>query len=129
MADEHEKAEQNAPKKPAEILSALRERTKELNCLYEVESLLARRDLSTAQILAEVVRVLPQGWQYPDICQAEILLGEASYRSSDFSQTDQPPLLPALGVGEGGTVLSFTPQPPLLLAGGQLDRYSLGGKR
>ncbi len=54
------------------LLSSLQERAKELNCLYEVEQILARLDLPLDDAFRQVVEVIPPGWQYPDVCRAVI---------------------------------------------------------
>ncbi|MEZ4387765.1 MAG: PEP/pyruvate-binding domain-containing protein [Candidatus Krumholzibacteriia bacterium] len=70
-----------------EMFHALRERTKELNCLYSVEAILQRRDRHVESLLTDVVHVLPSGWQYADHCAAEITVGQGVYRSSNFEPT------------------------------------------
>ena len=47
------------------ILRELQERAKELNCLYKVDELLNRPDLSLEEIFRAMIAVLPPGWQYP----------------------------------------------------------------
>jgi pyruvate, water dikinase len=69
------------------LLSALQERAKELSCLYEVEELLNRSDLDLDGVFEAVVRVLPPGWQYPEICVAEIEWRGRTWRSRDFRPT------------------------------------------
>ncbi|HMK09573.1 MAG TPA: PEP/pyruvate-binding domain-containing protein [Anaerolineales bacterium] len=66
------------------LLHDLRERAKELNCLYEVQEILGTPGITIEQICRRVIQVLPPGWQYPDICQAEIVHGEQTYRSPGF---------------------------------------------
>ncbi len=66
------------------LLLALRERTKELNCLYEVEELFSNPNASLEEILQGIVRALPAGWQYPDVCRAQIVYGNRTYDSPDF---------------------------------------------
>jgi hypothetical protein len=70
-----------------QMFKALRERTKELNCLYSVEAILQRRDRQLDGLLADVVRVLPSGWQFADDCAAEIILDDVIYRSNEFEPT------------------------------------------
>lgn len=69
------------------LLHDLRERAKELNCLYEVQELLSRPGTPLDEIFEGVIRVIPPAWQYPDICQAEILYGEQTYRSAGFRES------------------------------------------
>lgn len=55
------------------LLEALRERAKELSCLYRVEDVLRRGEEPLDTLLAGVADVLPDGWQLPEICQARII--------------------------------------------------------
>ena len=54
--------------RPADkLIASLQERAKELNCLYEVEQILARLDLPLVEAFQQVVEIIPPGWQYTDI--------------------------------------------------------------
>jgi len=75
------------PKSLDRLLHDLRERAKELNCLYEVQELLGRPGISTDELCWGIIRVLPPGWQYPDVCQAEIVYGGQPYRSPGFHES------------------------------------------
>ena len=46
---------------------ALRERIKELNCLYGISQLAERNFNSLDNILESLVDFLPHSWQYPDV--------------------------------------------------------------
>jgi pyruvate,water dikinase len=69
------------------LLISLQERAKELNCLYEVEQILARLDLPLDEIFQRVVEVIPPGWQYPDICRAMIEYGDKTFTLDGFRPT------------------------------------------
>jgi hypothetical protein len=69
------------------ILDALQERAKELNCLYRVDEILSRSDVRTDDVFRELVRTLPHGWQYPDICEARLTIDREVYRSSEIQET------------------------------------------
>ena len=69
------------------LIASLQERAKELNCLYEVEQILARLDLPLVDAFQQVVEVIPPGWQYPDICRAMIEYGEEVYTNEGFRPT------------------------------------------
>jgi len=69
------------------LITSLQERAKELNCLYEVEQILARLDLPLEQAFQQVVEVIPPGWQYPDICRALIEYGDQVFTNEDFRPT------------------------------------------
>ena len=45
------------------LLDNLREREKELNCLYMVDEILNNQCLSLPEIFKEITRVIPSGWQ------------------------------------------------------------------
>ncbi|NMB76056.1 MAG: pyruvate, phosphate dikinase [Myxococcales bacterium] len=69
------------------ILRALQERTKELNCLYAVEKLLNDPELPFDETLEQVVRVIPQGWQYPQNCRARIVVEGKTFQEPDCHET------------------------------------------
>jgi signal transduction histidine kinase len=52
--------------------AALRERVKELTCLYGIDQIRIRQELSLADCLHGIVRLLPPAWLYPDIACARI---------------------------------------------------------
>ncbi|MFV2072334.1 MAG: PEP/pyruvate-binding domain-containing protein [Thermoanaerobaculales bacterium] len=70
-----------------DLLASLQERAKELNCLYEVEQILSRFDLPLEEAFAQVIRVIPPGWQYPDICHAIIEFEGKNYNLENFRPT------------------------------------------
>jgi len=69
------------------LIHDLRERAKELNCLYEVQELLSTPDAPIDTICQSIISVLPPGWQYPDVCQAEITLGKKKFRTARYKPT------------------------------------------
>ena len=71
-------------KKPSRselLLQELREREKELRCLYEIDEILNNQDISIPALLKQIVRVIPRGWQFIDICQAKITYAGKVYCS------------------------------------------------
>ena len=70
------------------LLSELKERAKELSCLYQVQETLNNPENSIEDICNSLVQVIPPGWQYPDICKAKIILHSVTYTSNDFLETD-----------------------------------------
>ncbi len=66
----------------------LKERAKELNCLYKIEEHLNDPDKDIGEICKGIIDVIPPGWQYPDICQAKITLNGVTYKSSNFRETE-----------------------------------------
>ncbi|MBN2349370.1 MAG: nucleotidyltransferase domain-containing protein [Bacteroidales bacterium] len=69
------------------LTNELKERAKELNCLYMVQELLNDKDKSVDEVLNEIVKILPQGWQYPDICKAQVTYRDAIFQSNDFKKS------------------------------------------
>lgn len=69
------------------LIEDLRERAKELQCLYRVEETLAEDTASLDETLERVVRLIPPGWLYPERCAARIVVGDDVYRSEDFEPT------------------------------------------
>ena len=71
----------------SEVENALRERIKELNCLYGVSRLAERHFNSIDNLLEELVNFLPHSWQNPDITCARIVFKENTYKSEGFKVT------------------------------------------
>lgn len=66
---------------------ALRERVKELTCLYGIAQIAQQPGLSIGQSLQAIVELLPPAWQYPGDACARILLGGQSFVTADFQET------------------------------------------
>ncbi len=71
--------------------AALRERVKELTCLYGISKILETPDISLDEILERIVDLLPPAWQYPEITRGRITLDTRSYGTSEIR--DQWPRL------------------------------------
>lgn len=65
----------------------LKERAKELNCLYQVDEILNNQRLSLAEMFAAVAEVIPSGWQYPEACEARILFDQHSYQTPGYCKS------------------------------------------
>ena len=97
------------------VLEALRERAKELECLYHVEELLGQHDLPLPDLFRGVVRIIPSGWRFPGICQARIVFEDAAYLSPGFA----PPVcghsadIRMEGTKVGCVDVSYTEEVPL----------------
>jgi DNA-binding CsgD family transcriptional regulator len=73
---------------PARVVWALRERIKELNCLYAIAQLAEVGDWPIRDILDVVVTVIiPPSWQYPEITCARISLEDETCKGADFKLT------------------------------------------
>ncbi len=69
------------------LLAELQERAKELSCFYQVEELLSRSDASLDEVFQGVIRAIPQGFQYPEVCQALLTYEGRVYFSEPFEET------------------------------------------
>ena len=69
------------------VLRALQERAKELNCIYRVDELLKQSDRPISDVCLAVIDVLPQGWQYPHLCEARIILEDTVVQGPGFKAT------------------------------------------
>jgi len=78
---------ENIEKPLNSLVEELKERAKELNCLYEVQETLGQPGVKTQEALNRIIEVIPPGWQYPEICQSEITFGENVFRSAEFAKT------------------------------------------
>ncbi len=66
---------------------ALRERVKELNCLYAIAQLAEAGDGPIEDILNVVVTIIPPSWQYPEITCARIIFLDEICKSPGFKLT------------------------------------------
>ena len=64
----------------------LRERIKELTCLYGISKLVENSDLTLAQILQGTVELLPPAWLYPEVASARILLDGRSFSTANYHE-------------------------------------------
>ena len=78
----------NDETKHPDVENELKERIKELNCLYGVSQLAERHFNSLDNLLEELVNFLPYSWQYPDITCVRIVYGEKTYKSKGFKVTE-----------------------------------------
>ncbi|NJD10933.1 MAG: pyruvate, phosphate dikinase [Gemmatimonadetes bacterium] len=71
-----------APRPLDDVLVALQDRAKELDCLYRVVELLAREHEPRDLVLQQVLTAIPAGWQYAQACQAQIVFDGHSLATS-----------------------------------------------
>ena len=69
------------------LLFALKERAKELSCLYQIEELFSKSDLTLSDVMEGIIRGIPSGLQYPDVCQARIVYGDSVFQQTIFKET------------------------------------------
>ncbi|MGE5396260.1 MAG: PEP/pyruvate-binding domain-containing protein [Chitinophagales bacterium] len=66
------------------FIQSLKERAKELDCLYQVDELLNNERLSLSEVFQGIVNVLPGGWQYPEACEASMSYENQAYQTPGF---------------------------------------------
>jgi signal transduction histidine kinase len=66
------------------VQSALRERVKELTCLYSITQLSQDPYLPIDVLLKKIAGLLPPAWQYPDIAAAAVTLDGKRYTTPGF---------------------------------------------
>ena len=64
----------------------LRERVKELMCLYGIAKIVEQGSLPLEEILQGIVRLLPPAWLYPEIASAKIILDDLTYTTHEFQE-------------------------------------------
>lgn len=63
--------------------ASLRERIKELTCLYNLGQLAERPGVRLEEILQGIAQLLPAAWQYPEIAVARVLFDGGRYGTAD----------------------------------------------
>tara|TARA_R110000850_G_scaffold109303_1_gene222107 strand:+ start:149 stop:5653 length:5505 start_codon:yes stop_codon:yes gene_type:complete len=67
-------------------VASLRERTKEINCLYEVTRLTQEKH-GLHDFLKEVLQLVPQGFKYPESAKVAIRYGDVSFKSPGYRKS------------------------------------------
>ncbi|MDX1671401.1 MAG: PAS domain S-box protein [Balneolaceae bacterium] len=68
------------------ILAKLSERVKEQTCLYNI-SRLNEQELAVKELLSRAVTYLPDGWQYPEITEAQIEFDGNQFSTEEYRKT------------------------------------------
>ena len=66
----------------------LKERVKELNCLYGIGKIAERPGITLDELYQEVVKLLPQSWQYPEISCARIIIKGRKFETQDYQDSE-----------------------------------------
>ena len=84
---ESEKKRKKSQKDLEDLTYKLKERVKELNCLYTISSIVEKQGVSLEEVLQGTVDIIPDAWQYPEITCSRIVLGDREFRSARFTET------------------------------------------
>lgn len=76
----------SAEEKREQLLHALEERLKELNCIFRLEEAIRKND-HLEGLFKEVVGIIPSGWHYPAITRSRITYCGDTYQSEGFKET------------------------------------------
>jgi len=66
----------------------LKERVKELSCLQNISKIAENQEISIAELLTQVVNILPPAWQYPDQAQARIVYEDQEFSYPGFAVSE-----------------------------------------
>lgn len=84
---------------------ALRDRVKELTCLYGIAQVAQRPGASLDEILGRIAELLPTAIQYPEAAQARVTLDGRVYETPAFAERSEELVVPVTVNGrERGTV-------------------------
>ncbi len=76
-----------AEEERGKYLHQLRERVKELNCLYTIAKIAAVPNISLSELCQKTAEIIPPSWQYPEITCARILIHDQEYKTTNFKKT------------------------------------------
>jgi len=79
----------------------LRERVKELNCLYGIARIAHESGGSIEDMARAVTALIPGAWRYPEVARARIVLDDARFETAGFRET---PWMQASEIVVSGTV-------------------------
>jgi len=66
----------------------LKERVKELTCLYNISKLVEQMDISIEEVLERVLFYIPPAWQYPEITCARLFYKGLELKMPNFKETE-----------------------------------------
>lgn len=104
-----------------QALQALRERIKELHCLYAITRLAGRRDISQDELFQGVVEIVAMSWQYPEITCVKIVAGGRTYVTANYRRARWRQSSPLLVHGEqaGSVEVRYLEERPAMGEGGE----------
>lgn len=94
--------------------ASLRERIKELTCLYGITQHIMQDHESTDEIFQGIVEHIPPAWQYPEITVGQIVLNDHIYKTSGFKKAydTQTSDIIVNGVKKGTVEVIYTEKMP-----------------
>lgn len=97
-----------------DVRHALRERVKELRCLYDVSALLSDGSVPLDGRLQRIAERIPAGWQHPEIAAARLVVGDRAFASPGWGAVRhrQHVELRSGGGPAGELEVAYTNDPP-----------------
>ena len=65
----------------------LRERAKELACLYSISKIIEQKNMSIADMIGEIVNIIPPSFQHSEITCGRIIFNESEFTTDNFKET------------------------------------------
>jgi len=94
--------------------ASLRERIKELTCLYSLARLTENPSIQLSEIFQGVVELLPSAWQYPEITAVRILFDGSCYVTSKYQECIHKQCVKLIvnGQSRGSLEVGYTQEKP-----------------
>lgn len=70
------------------VEKSLKERNKELECIYKLDEILKDFDSELKFVLKEIVKTVPSGLRFTDICKLRIAIGDTLVETDGFKKTE-----------------------------------------
>ena len=100
------------------LIGQLRERNKELHCLYQISKLTAH-PLPLVKLCPDLIKLITEAWQYPAITCVRIAIDGQEYSSPNFKNTNWKQIQEIKRNGElcGSIEVCYLKQKPQILEG------------
>ena len=85
--DELSRYRQGLEKMVEDQTAELKERVKEVSCLYAISSLFAKPSRSIDETLKSAADLIPTGWLHPEVARARIIFEGTEFASEGFRET------------------------------------------
>lgn len=105
------------------VQAALRERVKELSCVYNIARIAEEHNNSQKETLEKILALIPSAWQYPDITEGRIVLDSDVYTTSGFvdKHLKQVAMITVNGEPRGHVEVVYMKNRPTLFEGPFLE--------
>jgi len=111
----HSSALQHATEERDRWLHELKQRVKELGCLYGLEKLFASAGDDLGPVLEEIANIIPHACRYESLCCTRLRVHHNEYRSANFLETPWRQSFPVreFGAVAGSLEVGFRERPPV----------------